>query len=470
VPGKSALQQNPTSETPPNVLGSRSNRIGSDYFVMTSIGKRLAAGGAWAFAGQIITVFSVLAVNALLARLLAPEEVGSYFLTASLVWVSAAAAQLGLHRAVVRLIAESLARNQPGRAAKAVRLVLRLGALGAFLVAGMLLLGVGDWLAMRVFDSILIANVTTLASLWVVVFTFQGLLAESFRGFHDVRLATFFGGVITSLLSAVLFAGLRLVHSHGNLEQVIMLSIIAGTINVVIAFKLLRNKLKPLGKADQLDVATVVNVAWPMWITTLTLIALTQADLWIVGIFRTQDEVAVYGAAARLVAVVAMPLTIVNAVVPSFIAEMYAKHARQDLESALRGATTLASIPALLVVVIFMFLAGPILGIVYGEYYRQGATVLILLGMGQLVNVCSGSCGVVLMMTGHQVLMMSITIACGALTVMGAVLFVQPYGVTGVASVAAATMLLQNVLMLFFSKLKIGIWTHARLPVLYSPR
>jgi O-antigen/teichoic acid export membrane protein len=446
------------------------NRTGSDYFVMTSLAKRLIAGGAWAFAGQIIAVLSALAVNALLARLLAPEEVGSYFLTASLVWVSAAAAQFGLHRAVVRLIAESLGRNQQGRAVKAVHLVLRLGALGAFLVAGMLVLGVGDWLATHAFESTLIANVITLAALWVIVFAFQGLLAESFRGFHDVRLATFFGGVITSLLSALLFAGLRLMQSHSSLEHVIMLSITAGTINVVIAFKLLRNKLKPLGEANQLDLATVVNVAWPMWVTTLTLIALTQADLWVVGIFRTQNEVAIYGAAARLVAVVAMPLTIVNAVVPSFVAEMYAKHAKDDLESALRAAATFASIPALLVAVIFLFLAAPILGIVYGEYYRQGATVLILLGMGQLINVCSGSCGVVLMMTGHQTLMMSITIACGALTILGAVLLVQPYGVTGVASVAAATMLLQNALMLFFSRRKTGMWTHVGLAAPYSPR
>lgn len=445
-------------------------RTGSAYLVMTSIAKRLVAGGAWAFTGQIISVFSALAVNALLARLLAPEEVGSYFLTASLVWVSAAAAQFGLHRAVVRLIAESLGRNQPGKAAKAVHLVLGLGTLGAFLVAGMLVLGVGDWLAEHAFDSKLMANVTTLAAIWVVIFTFQGLLAESFRGFHDVRLATFFGGVITSLLSALLFAGLRLMQSHGSLEQVIMLSITAGIINIVIAFKLLRNKLKPLGEANQLDLATVVDVAWPMWVTTLTLIALTQADLWVVGIFRSQDEVAIYGAAARLVAVVAMPLTIVNAVVPSFIAEMYAKGAKQGLESALRGAATFASIPALLVVAILLFLAAPILEIVYGEYYRQGATVLILLGAGQLINVCSGSCGVVLMMTGHQVLMMSITIACGALTIVGAVLLVQPYGATGVASVAAATMLLQNALMLLFSKRKTGIWTHARLPALYGRR
>jgi O-antigen/teichoic acid export membrane protein len=437
---------------------------------MTSIGKRLISGGAWAFAGQIITVFSVLAVNALLARLLAPAEVGGYFLTVSLVWVSAAVAQLGLNRAVVRLVAESLGRDQPGRAVRAVHLVLRLGALGVFIVAGALALGAAKWLAVHMFDSVLIASVAKLAALWVFVFAFQGLLAESLRGFHDVRLATFFGGVITSLLSALLFAGLWLMQGHSDLEQVIMLSIIAGTINILIAFQLLRRKLKPLGEENQLDVARVLDVAWPMWVTTLTLIALTQADLWVIGIFRTQDEVAIYGAAARLVALVAMPLTIVNAVVPSFIAEMYAKREKQDLESALRSAATMASIPALLVVTIFLFLAAPILGIVYGEYYRQGAAVLILLGSGQLVNVCAGSCGVILMMTGHQVLMMSITIACGALTVVGAILLVEPYGVTGVASVAAAAMLLQNALMLLSSKLKTGIWTHARLPTLYSPR
>lgn len=431
---------------------------------MVSLTKRLVLGGLWVLAGKVILVLSTLLINALLARLLAPQEMGAYFLTFSLVSVAAVAAQFGLSQAVVKLVAESLASERPGRAANTIRFILRSGALGALLVAGMLALGVGSWLAQRIFDSALMAGVIGLAALWVVVLTLQNLLAESFRGFHEIRLATLSGGVITSVLSALLFAGLWIVQGHSNLEQVVVLSVIAGATNAVIAFLLLRGKLKPFSTKNDFKGKEVFRIAWPLWVTNLTLIVLLQADLWIMGMFRPQEEVAIYGAALRFVVLVTMPLMIVNSVVSPFIAEMYTKRRRKDLQETLRAAATTASIPAFAVVIVFTLFGSPILALVYGEFYRNGATVLALLSLGQFVNVLAGSCGLVLMMTGFQASMMWITIVCGLLTVTGAMLLVEQYGANGVATVAAAAMMTQNGLMLLFCKLKTGIWTHAKLP------
>ncbi|MEA1866831.1 MAG: oligosaccharide flippase family protein [Thermodesulfobacteriota bacterium] len=98
---------------------------------ISPLNRRLLYGGAWAFAGKIITVISSLAVNFLLARLLTPEEMGAYFLTFSLVSVAAMIAQLGLSQTVVRLVAESIGTGQPGRAAADIRIVFRFGAIGS---------------------------------------------------------------------------------------------------------------------------------------------------------------------------------------------------------------------------------------------------------------------------------------------------------------------------------------------------
>ena len=45
---------------------------------------------------------------------------------------------------------------------------------------------------------------------------------------------------------------------------------------------------------------------------------------------------------------------------------------------------TLTGIPAWLASVGSIFFAGPILGLVYGNYYREGAMVLALLSIGLL--------------------------------------------------------------------------------------
>jgi O-antigen/teichoic acid export membrane protein len=213
-----------------------------------------------------------------------------------------------------------------------------------------------------------------------------------------------------------------------------------------------------------------LRAAWPFLVTSLSVLALTQADIWILGAFRPQEDVAIYGAAARMVILLPMPLMIVHLVVMPLVAEMYAQGRRTELERTLRSMATLGSIPASLVLATFVLLGGPILGLVYGDYYRTGATVLALLSLGQLVNVWTGCCTTTLMMTGHQLAMMTITMVCGSLTIVAILLVVGPYGSTGVAVATAAGLGLQNILMWLGARAATGMWTHAGLAGLFGSK
>lgn len=430
---------------------------------MQSIKQKLLKGGAWAFTGKMAAALTGLAVNALLARLLSPEEMGAYFLTFSLVSVAAIVAQLGLTQTIVRLVAESMGADRPGRARQSILLVIRLTAAGAFIVVAMLAFGGGQWVAERVFHSVLMAQVMGLVAVWVVVLAFQNVLAEVFRGFHDIRLASIFSGLSTAVLAMFMFAGLWLLQGHADLGQVILFMVIAGLSSVVLSTLLLGKKLTALPKTEgSISFQKVFSIAWPLWITNLTLFALSQADLWILGMFRAQDEVAIYGAATRLLALVAMSLLVVNAVIQPMIVEMYTQNRKEKLEQVLRTTATMAGIPAFVTLVLFVTWGDNILTLIFGEFYKSGGDVLLVLSLGQLANVWAGSCGLTLMLTGHQMTMLAITIVSGFITVAGALLLVGPYGSIGVASAAVFGMILQNVFMLVGVKKKIGIWTHIR--------
>ena len=431
--------------------------------LMHSLTGKLVTGSAWAFTGKIASAFCGLAANAILARLLIPEALGAYFLTYSLVSIAALVAQLGLGQTVVRLVAESMSRDLPGRAAKSVRLVIRLGGLGVLIVAAALILGAGTWLAWEVFDSTLMAGVITLVPLWVAVTAFPNLLAEIFRGFHDIRLATLFGGVVTTVLNALLFAGLWLLQGHSSLEDVLILAIAAGTTNTLMAGIFLWRKIRPMEGNGQIATREVLTISWPLWLSNMTLFILTQADLWILGIYRAPDEVAVYGAAARLVMAVATPLIVANAVLPPIVAEMYTQDRKQELQRALRATATIAGIPTIAVLIVFMFFGAPIMGMVYGDFYRTGATVLVLLSLGHLVNAAAGSCGLVLMLTGHQMAMLRISLFSGVLAILAMLWAAPRYGPVGIAAVAATGMTLQNLLMLVTAHRRTQIWTHVDL-------
>lgn len=437
----------------------------------SALKRRLISGGSWALTGKVVTAIIGLGVNALLVRLLTPKEVGAYFLTFTLVSVAAVLAQLGLNQTVTRLVAESLSTGKPGRARAAILIVFRFGALGALFTAGILIIIVGHWLALHVFDSELIGGVIGLAAAWVVIITFQNLLAETFRGFHDIRLATIFGGqhlggLAAGMIAAALFTLLWMLRGYSNLSQVIFIVIIAGSSSVLFGGLLLCRKVRGLKGNEQLKGREVIAIAWPLLITNFTVFALIQADIWILGTFRSQEDVAIYGAVVRMVALVTLPLIVVNAVVPPLITEMYTQGRIKELGQVLRKTTTIATIPALIVLICFITFGELILNIVYGNYYREGAIVLAILSLGQLVNVWAGPCGITLVMTGHQARLMSITVFCGLLIVTGAMLMVSIYGAIGIASVVTAGMILQNILMLLAVRQKIGVWTHAQFTTL----
>ncbi len=437
-------------------------------FISASLNKKLLRGGAWASAGKVAITLTVFAANILLARLLSPEEMGTYFLILSLVLSTTIIAQLGLTRTIVRLVAESVGTDRPARAHLAVLWTIRLAGIGALVMACVMAFGGGAWVAEYLFHSMAMSQVAGLAAVWMVLITFQQLMAEIYRGFHDIRLATIFGGLITGFLSMIMFLGLWFLRGYSDMRQIILITLVAVCSNVALSSLVLWKKLTvlPSPKGDEIGVVEILRISWPLWVTSLALFMLSQSDLWVMGLLRSTEEVAVYGAAVRIVALLTMPILLVNAVVPPLIAEMHAQGETEELEKVLRTLATFAGLPALIMCGLFIFFGDSILGVVFGEYYQVGGVVLTILSIGQLANVWAGSCGLTLMLTGHQLVMMVITVFCGILAVVGGVWFVQLYGGIGVAGATATGMFLQNLLMLFFAKKKVGVWTHVKLSLI----
>lgn len=423
-----------------------------------SLKRRLVSGGAWTLGNRLLVTLTQLAALALLARLLPPAEMGVYFLIANLVAVLNVIAQLGLTQSVVRLIADAIARNLPGRARAAILDVLIMGALSAGLSGLLLQFGLGQWLAHTVFHSELMAAMTLWTALWVVLQTLQRFLDEMFRGLHDLRLAAIFGGIVTGILTVGFYGVLYATSGASDLSSVLILNAIAFGVSVVLAGVVLMKKIRPLHGEGELAVREIIVISWPLFLASITNIILLRADLWILGMYAPEQDVAVYGAAARIITVVTIPLTMASAILAPMIAELHAQGEKDRLEKVLRAVATLGGLPALVAILLFVFVGQPGLELLYGDaLYRDGWPVLVLLGLGQLVNVWSGVCIQLMMMTGHQMAVMIITLLTSALAIIGAVLAVKPFGMYGVAAAFASGIALQNIFMVVHSYRKLGV-------------
>lgn len=428
-----------------------------------AIRRRVVRGSMTVFVGMVAGTILTLVFNAMLARMVSHTTLGAYFLVFSMVMIATTIAQLGLDKTVVRFIAAARATGQLGRVRRTVAVVFAVGAAASLAIAVVLMLGLGHYLAVSVYDSQAVAGVIGLAAAWIVVNTLLSLTAETFRGFKQFWPATLYSGLAVDILLVVGFGALWIAGVRPTLAQAVGVTAVATGLALVAGVFALWRRVAPLAGEGTTGVWEVTAVSLPLLVTSLANFAVgTGIDLWVVGHFSSTSDVALYGAASRLVFFVATPLIVVSQVVPPIIAELHAKGERGQLERTLRSVSTVAGLPAALVLVAFIVAGGLIMSLAYGPYFRQGATVLIILSCARLVAVCTGSSGVTLMMTGHQRTMMFITLGCGAFALVAEILLAPSYGITGVAAATCAAQILLNGLQLVFARIQVGIWTHAR--------
>jgi len=420
--------------------------------------------------------------NVLLANMLSKQEAGAYIVALSIVSLGAVVGSLGLPKTVVGLVAENMGVDRPERTRQAIRTVLVLGLFGTLGISLTYLL-VGDLVGGYLFpkfygDSALLVGVTGGMAGWIAISVVQEITAETFRGFHDIRMATLLGGLATGgksggLIMRVLLLGilglLWVRSGHTDLATVVLVSIGSGSASVVLSIWLLRGRVSSLGSSEgaqeeePVGAREVLDDAIPFLAIALTALVLLSADVFILARLGSPGDVALYGFVSKLVTFVAMPLLIVNLVLPPIVAEMYAQGRTGRLERTLRTFSTLAGIPSLLVLLVFMLLGGPILGLVYSKpiYHSDTAVlVLLILSAAKLTAVWSGSCGLVLQFTGHQRSMLRVSVLTSPLFFVVAILATQRYGAVGVACAVAVTTALQNVIMVLLAKRKTGMWTH----------
>lgn len=422
---------------------------------------RLIRGMLWAFSAKALALTTGLATSALLARMLSRDEMGSYFLIVSLTLFASICARFGLQQTVVRLVAESIAQGIPGRARAALRRIYLVSTVGAVVIGGAIWLGGGKWIALHVFDDPRMATVTGLSALWVAALAYRSPLAETFRGLHDVRMASYLTIAIPSATLALSLTVVWLMKIPMDLHLAISLSVGTAIGTLVLGAVLLQRKLPRLDGPGTIGMRELLAISAPVFVINLGNQAINNGSLWIGGIFLESKDIALYGAAMRLVLLIAVPMTLVVSVVQPVIAALNNAQDKPRLQHALRATATLSALPGVAVLLVYALFGHQVLGLVYGAQYSAAYPVLLILVFGQLFYVWAGPCNNVLTMTGHQRQAMILTLSNGALTVVTCLVMVKYAGLIGLAIAVTVGDIAKNIQSLLLAHRLTGVWTHA---------
>lgn len=427
--------------------------------------RRLMVGGIWMIAGTGVVLVLGVATSAMLTRLLAPAAVGGFFLAGSITVFGALVATGGVDIAAVRFIAERRAREDDAGAARVLARCATLVFAGACAVGAIYALA-GDVIAEHVLASPALAGGTMYVAAWLAIGGMQRGAAAMFRGLNELHANTLVDSVIHS---ALFTAGIAIVFASGvplDLGSAFALAVGTRAVSLALAIVLLWvrfSRLRRSGRGTETPAPALLPVAAPALITAVVVWLLGNFDLWLVAATRPAEEVAIYGATLRLARVTRVPLDAIGPVIQPLVAELHAKGKPRELERVLRSSATVTLVPVVLALAVFVVAGESLMSALFGDLFAAGGTVLAVLAVGDAVNTGAGSCGQVLLMTGHQRAMMMVTIASAIVSITAAVLLVDRWGMLGVAVAVSGGKLIMKTALLALVRARFGIWSHAGL-------
>lgn len=426
-----------------------------------SLRQRLMSGGAWTLANRLLVLVAQFLLLALLGRSLPPEALGGYFFLTNTLTILVVVCQAGLSQGVVRLIPESQEKGELGAVVAAIIQALTVTTMLST-ISAVCIIAFQQPLIERFLPNTGTFMIMLITALLLICQTALRICSEVYRGFHDFKNAALFGGIISSVLTLFVVLGWFALSGHLTLRAVLTATLAATVAALALAGISFYRHNDLTVKPDWWSWRYLVGVAWPILVSTGANILLTRADLWIVASFASEQTIGLYGAAARLMVMLGMPFVLASAVLAPSIAQLNVRGEKARLQRMVRTVATAGAYPTLIVILLLIPFGALLLRLIYGnDFFSEGHLILLILGAGQLVSSWAGVASQMLMMTGHQLQVMYITLAVTVVTIVTATLVGADAGVIGVAYCFSGGLILQNVMMAVMAKRVTGVETMA---------
>lgn len=229
-----------------------------------------------------------------------------------------------------------------------------------------------------------------------------------------------------------------------------------GRLSVTFIIGFYWRRLFPNKEEAQLIFAPLLKTSLPMFLITASAVVGTNADAIILGALTSAENVGLYTVAARIALLTSFFLQVTNTVLSPKIASLYDNNQLKELEEMVQRVTKGLTFIGIMMFLVFFFLGEHILNL-WGNEFTEAYTILLIVAIGQLVNLGTGAVGVIMLMTGHERIQSKISLAYVALNIILNFGLIYLYGIIGAAIATTTTLIISNVIKVIFVKRLTGI-------------
>ncbi len=419
-----------------------------------------AKGGAIAVIFKISSMVLGFLNQIILARILGAGGIGEVLLVLSVVNVSAQFARFGMEEAMMRFIPSYIEKRDNAKLKGTIYFVLKFCLLLSILFVFLVIL-LSKFISINVFHSEGLLKLLPIVAIAIPASVIRGVIGGILKGHRDIFKALLPELLISPFFRIAIFLLLTLqgVSTLHAIVAFIIGEIFAVVLSIIFLVKEL-NKIEPV--KQQYENKKVLGVAYTMIFASFGAYLYTQADLWILGMFRSTEEVGIYGVSAKLVTLILFSMAAFATIIPPLISKIHISGNRDELIKVVSGSTRWVLSIAIPITLILVLEGKFILKYFFGEIFVNGYIPLVILSIGQIIKAGTGLVGYILQMTGQHKTFLKITISGGISNIILNILLVPYFGMLGAAIATTLCFTMVNIICVFVIYKRLTVLTLAK--------
>ncbi|MCK8480549.1 oligosaccharide flippase family protein [Psychroserpens algicola] len=410
-----------------------------------SIAKKITGQAGIYFAGTLFSVAIGFFFKIYISKELGADMLGIYALGMTVVTILSVFLSLGLGNGLVRFVSKYIAQENYTQLHTYLRKTLSITVMMSVISASLFFI-IPDIIAGTLLNSPELTPYLPYFGVLLFINAIITLCDQTIRGLQEVRKSTLIGHFIRLPLKIAIAVGFITIGYQ--LEGYIWAEIIGAIVALGLFFGLIKKLLPKQMPKLTLKPSTLVTKEERTFGNNMLLINTIgllqgQGDKIVLAIYLTTTDLGIYSIALTLTAFVPTILLSVNAIFTPIISQLHTEKRMQELKKYYQASCKYIFVLTIPLIVFLIVFNQPMLN-VFGEEFKLGGQVLILLLIAQVINTSTGSVGMMLNMTGLERVSRNSAIIIAVLSIIGYLLLIPKYGLIGIGITKLVVVLVQS--------------------------
>ena len=385
------------------------------------------------------------------------EGVGNYNIFVKTITVLGAFTSLGINVAVLRYVGQFNNVTNQGKITslynQGFKTVFSLSVLIGFLIyfnAEFIIQIIGK-------SKEQIINVKLL-SIALPFFALNQVNVEFIRGLKKLQLSELIRSVIRPFLIVLLLIFWK--KNDFNKIDVLYFFVFGICVNWVISSLIIRKKVRSIKREVKslFSHKELIITAFPMMITSISSILLISLPIFFLDYFFSQTEVGIFSVVFQIAMLISIVMIIINTIVAPKFSELFWANKKTELQKFISQSVNIMFSIALIVSIVVTVFSEFILNI-FGNEFKDGQYILVILVIGQLISVSIGSVGILMNMVGKQKALRNINLIALIICLILYILVVPNYGLIGCSVVFVFGLSFTKIVAAIYMRKKMGLTT-----------